>query len=282
MADEFDPKKFLAEPEPAFDPKAFLAEPAKREHTTLMDYPEVYGEMNRESREQMARGVRQLGTPTGGDLAGSAWETVKGVGNIGLGALGYVGSPIAAGIRTVVGEPLEQRTGVPKELSEFATSLAVPGIGLPRIPSSTAPNVVTKITGPRTGKVADEARLLTEGGQKTQAGLALREAATDPAAAQRALGQVDEIIPGSQPTTFQASGDYGLGQLERGVQTKAQAPFAERRAEQAIARQNALESAERPGNPEEVSNQLRARMRAEDTIAESAERVAVARAEQAT
>src|SRR4029077_6440006 len=148
MADEFDPKKFLAETEPAFDPKAFLAQPVKRENTTIMDYPEIYGEMNRESREQMERGVKQLGTPTGGDLGGRVWETARGVGDIGVGALGYVGSPIAAGIRAVVGEPGEQRFGVPKEYSEFAASLGIPGMGLPRLPGSTAPKYATKISGP--------------------------------------------------------------------------------------------------------------------------------------
>ena len=283
MADEFDPKKFLADTEPAFDPKAFLAQPVKRENTTLADYGDIYNEMRGESESQIARGIQQLGTPTGGDLGRSVWETAKGVGNIGLGAVGFVGSPIAAGLRATIGEPGEQRLGIPKEYSEFAGSLAIPGVGLPRIPGTTAPNVITKVTGPRTGSVADEARLLTKGGQETQAGLALRGAATDPAAAERALGAVDEILPGSKPTTFQASGgDYGLGQMEKAVSNARPAPFIERRAQQGATRTEALEGAARPGNPEEVANELRARMAANDAAAEAAEKAAVARAEQQT
>ena len=280
MADEFDPKKFLADTEPAepaFDPKAFLAQPVERTNTTLADYPEIYKEMRHESQEQIGRGVEQLS----GRAGSGYWTGIKGWGNIGLGALGYVGSPIAAGLRATIGEPLQQRTGIPKEYSEFAASLATPGIGLPRIPGTTAPNVLTKITGPRTGPVADETRLLTKGGQETQAGLALRGAATDPAAAERALGRADEILPGSKPTTFQASeGDYGLGQLERGIANKESAPFIERRAQQGAARTEALEGAARPGNPEEVANDLRASVAIEEAGAAKLEREAIARAEE--
>lgn len=93
-------------------------------------YPETYTAMNREALEQMERGVGQLtSAPTGG-LGETAWEKIKGVGNVGLGALGYLYSPLSAGLRTVVGNPLQETTGLPREYSEFAAGLALPGVGL--------------------------------------------------------------------------------------------------------------------------------------------------------
>src|SRR6476620_7893072 len=86
---------------------AKAAEP-RRTNTTVYDYGDIYKEMRHEAQDQIGAGVKQLQTPTGGDLPKSVWETTKGVGNIGLGALGYVTSPINAAYRTVVGEPLEQ------------------------------------------------------------------------------------------------------------------------------------------------------------------------------
>jgi hypothetical protein len=84
-------------------------------------YPSTYSEMNREAREQVGRGVEQLSE-------GEGWlDTAKGVGNVGLGALGYVTSPVNAALRTFVGQPVEDVTGIPKEYPEFAASLAIPG-----------------------------------------------------------------------------------------------------------------------------------------------------------
>lgn len=256
----------------------------KRTNTTVLDYPEIYTEMRQEAQNQVGRGLGQLKqavTRTGkeGDEGNLLW----GLGNVGFGALGYIGSPINAAYRAVIGEPGEQRLGVPKEYSEFAAQLATPGLGLKQIGKPLP--YKTKTAEPKAGSLADEGRLYTKEGQETQAGLALKQAAKEgketPEQVRTKLADVEEIIPGSEPTTFQASGNYGLGQLERGVQTKAQAPFQERRAEQAAARQRALETTETPGNPEEVANNIRERMRVEDAIAESAERTAVARAEEA-
>ena len=46
--------------------------------------------------------------------------------------MGFAASPIQAGLRTVVGKPLEENIGIPKEYSEFAAGLAIPGYGLTR------------------------------------------------------------------------------------------------------------------------------------------------------
>jgi hypothetical protein len=66
-----------------------------------------------------------------------------------------------------------------------------------------------------------------------------------------------EIVPGSRPTTFQVTGDMGLGALEREQQTKHPQAFMQRRAEQNEARVEALRGVQPEGNPAEVANAVR-------------------------
>jgi hypothetical protein len=102
---------------------------ARKAVEPITSYPETYSQMNREAREQVARGIDQIRRayePGPRDPIGF----VTGLGNVGLGALGYVTSPISAGLRTIAGKPLEETTGIPKEYTEFALSLGIPGLGL--------------------------------------------------------------------------------------------------------------------------------------------------------
>lgn len=108
----------------------------------ITEYPAVYAEMNKEARDQMSRGVGQLGEAfseakplyeEGGPE--SLWKGVKGAGNLAGGALGYVFSPVSAAYRTQFGNPVEDLTGIPREYTEFATQLATPGIGFGRMPA---------------------------------------------------------------------------------------------------------------------------------------------------
>lgn len=92
---------------------------------------------------------------------------------------------------------------------------------------------------------------------RTQASAVLRQRATDPEAAAAALQAPSEIVPGSAPTTFQQSGDLGLGSLEREVQTRSPEAFAGRLADQNAARVNALGSIQAGADPNEVSAFLR-------------------------
>lgn len=87
--------------------------------------PQAYLDLVNEAQRQMSTGVEQLQKE-------GAWEKVKGAGNVAGGAINYAMSPINAPIRTIVGEPIENTTGIPKEYPEFAASLAIPGIGLAR------------------------------------------------------------------------------------------------------------------------------------------------------
>ena len=95
----------------------------------ITSYPATYSAMNQEAREQIGHGIEQLKhvyTPGVHDPI----TFIKALGNIGLGTLGYVASPINAGLRTFAGKPLEDLTGFPKQYTEFALSLGIPGLGL--------------------------------------------------------------------------------------------------------------------------------------------------------
>lgn len=109
--------------------------PVQKALNPLTSYWDTYKKMNKEGRDQMARGTSQLGN--------GAWETTKGVGNIAMGGLSYVGSPINAGYRSVVGQPLEDTTGIPREYTEFAGQLATPGLGFTRMLK--APGAVAEV-----------------------------------------------------------------------------------------------------------------------------------------
>jgi hypothetical protein len=66
-----------------------------------------------------------------------------------------------------------------------------------------------------------------------------------------------ELIPGSRPTTFQVTGDMGLGALEREQQTRHPQTFMQRRAEQNTARVEALRGVQPEGNPADLANTVR-------------------------
>ena len=114
---------------------------------------------------------------------------------------------------------------------------------------------------------------LTEAGQEQTAGKKLADSATSPAALRDALDNPPpEMVPGSKPTTFQQTGDMGLGSLEREVATQNPADFMQRRAEQNSARIGSMESLA-TGSPADVSNTLRAHLRdIDDVTGQSVER----------
>lgn len=114
----------------------------------ITTYPETYSAMRRESEEQMSRGVDQLKNAATNYAPG---DLVKGIGNVAMGGLGFIGSPINAAYRTTVGKPIEDNFGVPKEVTEFAAALATPGLGLTRAGalqsvSRNAPNITIRPT----------------------------------------------------------------------------------------------------------------------------------------
>lgn len=139
----------------------------------------------REGMEGMKTGASEMGNalarkvgmqPKDDDAPGF----FKGAFDTGLGALGYLSSPITAGLHTVVGKPIEENTGIPHEYTEFGVGLAIPGYGLARLPAAkTVGKTVEKILSPTTvGPKAQDAEAL----MRQSLGTATRETETTRAA----------------------------------------------------------------------------------------------------
>lgn len=153
----------------------------------ITSYPETYSQMERESRGQITQGIEQLSEPAqrfdpvrdAEPPDSELWRKTKGVGNVAAGALGYLTAPINAGLRTVVGKPIEEATGLPKEYPEFAASLAIPGVGLRSV--AAAPTAA-----------ATRAREIADASQRLNVPIA-RAAATDSVPIQSTAGALKEI-----------------------------------------------------------------------------------------
>ncbi len=118
--------------------------------TPITDYWPTYQRMNQEAQDQVSRGTKQIGN--------GPWETTKGVANVGLGGLSYLASPVNAAYRTVVGQPIEDTTGIPREYPEVAAQLATPGLGftrLPKAPGAVAEAAPTMVPRPVSAERAD-------------------------------------------------------------------------------------------------------------------------------
>lgn len=175
------------------------------------------------------------------------------------GKLGVLGSVARAGtVGTSAGVSSQAAAEVVPEKYKPLASLVgglvggMAGEGVTAIPS------VVK-SGVRAAK--DYAAPLTEGGREGMAGSALRDAATDPDAALDAITNAPRsLVPGSEPTTFQLTGDAGLGTLERATATKNPAQFQALRGDQNSARLDALSNIQADGHPEAVSGFFRDQM----------------------
>ncbi len=169
----FDPNQpFEDISKPAFDPsKPFDEVKANQPRSAVQqaispitDFPSYYKQFRQEAQNQVGRGIEQLKsgagaatTPTpegatGVERAAGAVDLARGIGNVALGSLGYVGAPINAALRSVVGKPLENVTGVPKEYPEFAAGLALPIPKSISIPARTA-----KLEAPTVGALKQAA-----------------------------------------------------------------------------------------------------------------------------
>lgn len=124
---------------------------------------------------------------------------------------------------------------------------------------------------------------MTKAGQEGLAGQTLSDAMTNRAGTMDALDNApQQLVPGSNPTTFQLTGDMGLGSLERVAATKDPASFNNLRAEQNQARVNALGDIQSTGTPEDVSAHLRSRLDSLDQQAGDIQATAGERAQTAT
>lgn len=107
-------------------------------------------------------------------------------------------------------------------------------------------------------KIADEHAL--EVAQLDSQGAAAAAGQPPPASAGGPIAppaDPNQIVPGSQPTTFQLTGDVGLGSLERGVAARNPDLFAARRGEQNAARLSVLGTLQQGGNATDVAGAFR-------------------------
>jgi Inorganic Pyrophosphatase len=170
--------------------------PVGKALSPFTSYGDTYTRMRQEAQGQVGEGLHQIFHPKTGtdpytkkegidvsDVLGGAAKTA-------IGAAGFAASPISAAYRSVVGQPLEDTTGIPREYTEFAAQLATPGLGLPalgktpkpivppaRPAAPTGPFGVTLTEGEQTGDLA--ARQAEQAALRGQAGKPAQEHAEE-------------------------------------------------------------------------------------------------------
>jgi hypothetical protein len=138
--------------------------PIEKAVNPITSYPETYSRMNKEARDQISRGAGQIANHESlTDLqAHGISDVLTGAANMGLGAVGYVASPISAAYRSVVGQPIEDVTGIPREYTEFAAQLATPGIGLPGAAKAPPPRAAPRIYVGPSNEIVDAASRVSQ------------------------------------------------------------------------------------------------------------------------
>jgi len=175
----------------------------------ITSFPETYNEVRGDAERQMAAGVGQLQNAVQNYAPA---DLLRGIGNTALGAVGYVASPVNAALRTVVGQPLEENFGIPREISETAASFALPGAAATRV------------------SAVQRARPLTQGEEVATAGQRLAgvgttgpvnvpaAVASDSMSAQRAAAAVANVPIAGNPLVRAADDTVqGLAQKARDV-----------------------------------------------------------------
>ena len=127
------------------------------------------------------------------------------------------------------------------------------------------------------GAVRDATAPFTASGQEATAARTVRNAITDPGATLPALAQDGTLVPGSAPTSFQQSGDLGLGQLETAARNdpKRAPKFIARDQEQNAARVGAIDAVAPDASPVTAANTFTGQAR--DVAAQGDAGVAAAR-----
>ena len=164
-----------------------------------------------------------------------------------------------------------------KPLANMAGQLV--GGGLVAIPTAAAQGVASA--------GADIARNfvkpMTAAGREELAGRKIFNAASDPGAVRDALNEdAPLLVPDSYPTTFQATGDQGLGNLERAVAKENSDRFIKRSNDQNKARADALGALQPNGDPEAPGRWFRQQLADIDARGDQAVARAQSRAQGAT
>jgi hypothetical protein len=186
--------------------------------------------------------VRMLGAPGG---AADAGELQTGLGALGNAAIGAGASLGGQGAETLLpeGSPWAPTANFAGQM--LGGGLMAGGMGVAQAGA---------------GRGAALAQDLF-GSAERAAGNRLRGAASDPATLAARIEQgAGELVPGSRPTTFQATGDLGVGRLESDLRLRNPAPFVGRAAEQGEARGAALQGLAPEANPGAVRDVLQQRL----------------------
>jgi hypothetical protein len=130
----------------------------------VTSYWDTYQRMNKDAQGQVSRGVEQISNSDSliDPQAHGISDVLSGAGNVALGTLGYVASPLNAAYRSIAGQPIEDVTGIPREQTEFALQLATPGIGLPGTVKAPAPNIPRPAPAAPVNEITDAARRVSE------------------------------------------------------------------------------------------------------------------------
>lgn len=124
---------------------------------------------------------------------------------------------------------------------------------------------------------------LTEAGRSALAGQRIAGAATDANAVRDTLAnQPAPLVPGSQPTTYQLTGDQGLGNLERVAAKNNPEAFLQRAGQQNAARVAAIPGQSETASPAAIETAFRGRLAAIDAQGEQDTVAARAAAQGAT
>jgi hypothetical protein len=103
--------------------------------------------------------------------------------------------------------------------------------------------------------------LAATAGQQQLAGQRIHQAADDPNAVVDTLNNpAPPLVPGSQPTTFQATGDQGIGGLQRAMETNNGPAFIAHAGEQNAARVGAIQALSPEADPADVGAAFRAQL----------------------
>jgi hypothetical protein len=175
---------------------------------------------------------------SGEQYASAATRGVSGALTGGLGLLGMAGKTMSA--------PNVVRTGVAGATGGVASEGARqagfgPGVQfLAGLAGGFTPYTIEELARLGTRTAGNIVRPMTRSGQEQMAGNIMANQATDRGAAAWNLQTAKPVVPGSNRTAGEASGDIGLLALEKGVRGKNPAPFGQRLSEQNAARQAEL------------------------------------------
>ena len=220
--------------------------------------------------EAAVAGLARAGAiaPAAADVAGQLFGRADTLGNV-------AGNAVAGGAAGGGATIAEQ--AAPDNLKPIAGLVGGLAGGLVGAGATAIP----RVAGQAGGLVRDFAAPLTAGGQERLAGQTLQDAATNPSAVRQVLDNPPApLVDGSNPTTFQLTGDMGLGGLERAAAAKAPEQFNQLRADQNSARLAALSNIQDVGHPEAVASTLRSRLADIDAQTDAAVQTATSDAAQ--